>query len=439
MQTGRKFRLHPTTEQSETLSGWIGCIRSVLREKHKEAEYLFWLKHWAIFSPSFTKDAETGPIINQACAHLKRDTTKPWLRETPCDLYTPAMQAYKQSWDRFFKNPKLFGRPSAPKHETYNSVTLVGKYFRIENDQLVVLAGKLGTIPFTKHRKCDTPKQVTISRDGDRWYLSFNFDDGITPVEPESVFREVLNSPEPSALIEGFDRGVNNPVWGSKLGEIQVPEITQTRLSRWDRVIRRQQELLSRKKRGSRNREKVKQKISRVHRKIRNTRDNFAHQVSHRIVTESPARILVFEDLRLKNMTRSPKPVPSEDGSGFEPNGSAAKAGLNRALLGNVLGRILVLSKYKASRHGKAVLEVNPARSSQECRICGYTDPENRHGGQFHCLSCGNHEHADANASGTIENRGLDVLYEFQAVETTACKKPPKPGYQKAPASTPQA
>ena len=127
MIIGRQYRLYPTLEQSETLSEWIGCVRSVLREKHKEASYLFWLKRWSIFSPSFEKPEESIPIINQACAHLKKDSAKPWLKDTPCDLYTPAMQAFKQSWDRFWKNPKQFGRPSAPKYDTYNSVTLIGQ------------------------------------------------------------------------------------------------------------------------------------------------------------------------------------------------------------------------------------------------------------------------------------------------------------------------
>ncbi len=432
MIIGRKYRLYPTPEQATTLSQWIGSVRSVLREKHREAEYLFWLKRWSIFSPSFTKPEEPTSIINQACAHLKRDTTKPWLKETPSDLYTPAMQAFKQSWDRFWKNPKQFGRPSAPKHDTYNSVTLIGRYFTIENDRLVVSAGKLGTIPFTKHRSCGTPNQITITKDGSAWFLSFNFEDGVEPTNPETIFREVLEEQNPSARIEGFDRGVNNPVWGSKLGEIQVPEITKKRLNRWNRKIRFQQTLLARKARKSRNRKKVKAKIARIHRKIRNSRENFAHQVSNKIVTESPAKILVFEDLRLKNMTRSPEPRPSEDGTGFEPNGAAAKAGLNRALLGNVLGRILVLSTYKAPRNGKAVLEVNPAHSSQECADCGYTHAENRHRAQFHCKRCGSTKHADANASETLQNRGLHKIVELlQPVETTGLK-PPKTGYQKA-------
>ena len=91
---------------------------------------------------------------------------------------------------------------------------------------------------------------------------------------------------------------------------------------------------------------------------------------------------------------------------------------------------VSITRQYKAVRAGKAVLTVNPAKSSQECSVCGYTHPDNRHGGQFHCLRCGSHKHADANASETLENRGVLKIQDIlQSVETTD-STPPKPGNQ---------
>ena len=140
----------------------------------------------------------------------------------------------------------------------------------------------------------------------------------------------------------------------------------------------------------------------------------------------SKAQVLIFEDLKLRNMTRAPASKRDKNGK-YIPNGGAAKSGLNKALLGNVLGRVLLLTTYKAQRAGKTVLLVNPARSSQECSVCGFTAAANRVRGQFHCLRCDSTKHADANASETLENRGLAIILN-QPPETDGLT-PPKTGF----------
>lgn len=57
------------------------------------------------------------------------------------------------------------------------------------------------------------------------------------------------------------------------------------------------------------------------------------------------------------------------------PNGAGAKAGLNRSLLDQALGKILMFTRYKAARAGKPVLTVPARFSSQECSCCGHTSP----------------------------------------------------------------
>ena len=142
-------------------------------------------------------------------------------------------------------------------------------------------------------------------------------------------------------------------------------------------------------------------------------RNDHAHQTSHRIVA-SPASILAFEDLRLRNMTRRAKPVaaePQPDGvPRFEQNGAKRKSGLNRSLLHQSLGTILRFTRYKAARSGKLVVVVPPAYSSQECACCGYTDAANRKGATFLCQKCGHTADADANASDNIRDRGFAAV-----------------------------
>ncbi|MCL5972711.1 MAG: zinc ribbon domain-containing protein, partial [Firmicutes bacterium] len=85
--------------------------------------------------------------------------------------------------------------------------------------------------------------------------------------------------------------------------------------------------------------------------------------------------LIVFEELSIPNMTRRPKAQPDPSGH-FLPNGAAAKAGLNRAILTSAWGQVVSFATYKAWRHGKRVITVPPAYSSQECAVCTFTSPE---------------------------------------------------------------
>ena len=58
--------------------------------------------------------------------------------------------------------------------------------------------------------------------------------------------------------------------------------------------------------------------------------------------------------------------------------------------------------KYKAEKHGIVVRKINPKYTSQKCSVCGYTDENNRHGRDFHCVKCGMKLHADYNAARNI-------------------------------------
>jgi len=122
--------------------------------------------------------------------------------------------------------------------------------------------------------------------------------------------------------------------------------------------------------------------------------------------------VIVFEDLKVRNMTARPKPKPDGKG-GFERNGSRAKSGLNRAILDRSWGRIRTFTEYKASRAGKLVLLVPAHHTSQECAECHHTHPDNRSSqDRFVCQRCGHTDNADHNASINIRRRGIEAIRE---------------------------
>ncbi len=125
---------------------------------------------------------------------------------------------------------------------------------------------------------------------------------------------------------------------------------------------------------------------------------------------DSPAEVFVFEDLKVKNMTRAPKPKKSAGGT-YIPNGSKAKAGLNKSILESAWGKVKLFTTYKASRRNKLVIAIPPHGTSQECSKCSHTHPDNRQSqAVFDCQSCGFTENADTNASLVIKKRGIEML-----------------------------
>lgn len=139
-----------------------------------------------------------------------------------------------------------------------------------------------------------------------------------------------------------------------------------------DRKAELQRELAT-KKRRSRNRLKTRRKLSRHCARTANRRKDFLHQQSARLVKESA--LIVTEKLTVKNLTRAPQPKPDPDRPGeFLPNGSSAKAGLNREILDTAPATFLKLVALKAEEAAVRYVEV-PTRTvkpTQSCSGCGH-------------------------------------------------------------------
>jgi putative transposase len=127
--------------------------------------------------------------------------------------------------------------------------------------------------------------------------------------------------------------------------------------------------------------------------------------------------VIVHEELKIANMVRRPTPKPNDEG-GFDPNGAAAKAGLNREILAAGWGQLLRCIAYKAEEAGREVIAVNPRHTSQTCHHCGHVDRENRHATEFRCTSCGHEAHADINAARNILRAGQAQRHEREANPT---------------------
>jgi putative transposase len=156
------------------------------------------------------------------------------------------------------------------------------------------------------------------------------------------------------------------------------------------------QQRKARTKRGSGNRRRLRRRLAREWRRVRNQRRDFHHKTARALVDACDA--LALEDLRIANMTQSAK------GSVDAPGRNVAqKAGLNRLILDAGWGQFTSLLTAKAASAGRRVVLVNPAYTSIGCHACGArcTRPSQA---VVVCPTCGEHD-ADLNGARNIATR----------------------------------
>ena len=169
--------------------------------------------------------------------------------------------------------------------------------------------------------------------------------------------------------------------------------------------LKKSQQRLAKKKRGSNGRKKAAQLVARVHHKIRNQRQDFHHKAARQLV--QTYETIVFEDLSVHNMVKRPKPKQDELGR-YLPNGAAAKSGLNKSIQDAGWSNFIELVEHKAAWAGVAVYKVNPQKTSQLCSACNLEGEHKDLSVRTHiCVHCGVVLDRDVNAAINILNRGL--------------------------------
>jgi putative transposase len=198
----------------------------------------------------------------------------------------------------------------------------------------------------------------------------------------------------------GIDLGVTQLVATSDGELFANPRFLQEALAR----LGASQREVSTRRRGSTRRAKADEAVGKLHRKVANQRRDHHHKLSRSLVARYD--VIAHEHLKIPNLTRRPTARPDDSG-GHEPNGAAAKAGLNREILSAGWGQLLRMVAYKAEEAGRQVIAVDPRRTSQTCHRCGLVDRDNRDGTVFRCTGCGHSDHADINAARNIHRAGL--------------------------------
>lgn len=228
-------------------------------------------------------------------------------------------------------------------------------------------------------------KNCTVSRTGDHWYVSIQ-----TEVEVDEPVHQSQSS-------VGIDVGVTK---FATLSDGTVYEPLNI-FRKMQKKLGKAQRKLAAKAKGSNNWVKQKRKVTRLHRKIANIRQDYLHKVSTEI-SQNHA-IIVVEDLQVANLSKSASGTAQKPGRRV-----AQKSGLNKSILDQGWRQFRKMLEYKQLWRGGIVMAIPPPNMSITCAACGWIDRASRPSqSQFSCVHCGHSENADVNAAQNILASGL--------------------------------
>ena len=374
-----KFRLYPNEEQKILIHKTFGCSRFV---------YNYYL--------NYQKENGVQKAFN-LCKDLKElEKEYEYLKEVDSCALRSSIFDLEDGFNNFFA--KRSGHPNFKSKFTRQSYrtscirsTYKGKeYSNIELDLLTrfIKLPKLGKVKIRGYRNKERIEgkivNATISRETtNKYYVS-------VLVEEDILIEKVT----PTTIV-GIDLGIKDLVVtsdGIKYGNEKV-------LIKYEKRLKRLQRKLSRQVKGSKNYLKTKEKIARVHAKIKNYRKHYLNNIANEIVNEHD--IIVTESLLVKDMFKDKKKA------------------FNKSLSDASLSKLCSLIEWKSKIKGKIYYKINTYYpSSQICSHCGYKNNEIKDLSirEYNCPECGVHNDRDINASLNILLEGLKLHYNLQSL-----------------------
>lgn len=266
MILAHKIQLDPTHAQEVAFRRAAGCARFTWNWALAEAE-----KHYK----------ETGKAVNFNELKKRWNREKPaWVLESPKDANQQVFTQLKTAYARFFK--RLSRKPRfKSKRTAKDSFYLSNTTFTIKGAK--VRLPKIGWVRLTEELRFDGKvMSATVSRTADRWFISLMVDTQPTLSEGTEVV--------------GVDLGFKSFATLSSGEVIDAPLPLYANLDR----LRRRSRQHSRKVKGSKNRNKSRVKLARLHARITNIRKDFLHKTTSELVART--KLLVIEDLSLQGM-----------------------------------------------------------------------------------------------------------------------------------------
>lgn len=342
---------------------------------------------------SYDKDANPRPKY-PGVTDMK--VANEWLRDSPIpsSALSNAIMDFRKSQTVYFrqaeygKNRPRFASKSDNIQSFRNTVPM-----RHMDGNRFPLSRKLGSVRIRRRDRIRYPLESlsswTVKRENGVYYLVLLFNVDIQPKTKASG--EV-----------GIDLGVKDFLTLSTGEKVNYPD----RLHQLEEKVRWEQRKLSRRVRGSSNYRKHKAAVAKAYAKLRHYREDFQHQVSHRLIEDN--QFIGMETLAVGNMARKAKKKVDANGK-YARNGQARKRVMDRSILRNGWSSFAEKLAYKAQWYGRTLVQVGRFYpSSRLCHDCGYKYAGLRLSErEWVCEGCGVLHDRDVNAALNILGEAL--------------------------------
>ncbi|AFZ21547.1 RNA-guided endonuclease InsQ/TnpB family protein [Allocoleopsis franciscana] len=361
-----KVRLYPTALQQVLLSQHFGCAR--------------WWWNYAL-NKSIETYKETGKSLNQSALNaflpkLKKAEETIWLSE----CYSQVLQATTLNLTTAYKN-FFAGRARFPRYKSKHGKQSLQYPQNVKVlDGFVQLPGKVGKVKAKLHRNIEgTIKTVTVSLDPSGKY----FASILTESEGDNP------TVSTNGKVIGVDLGLTHFAItsdGCKVSKYDNPR----HLVKHEKNLKRKQQKLAKKQKGSNSRNKVKKTVAKVYERVTKSRQDFLHKLSRKLVNEN--QVVVVENLNVKGMVRNHN--------------------LAKAISDIGWGTFVNFLFYKLEKKGGKLVEIDRwFPSSRLCSNCYYQiDSLSLDIREWTCPNCGTRHDRDGNAATNIRAEGIRML-----------------------------
>ena len=361
-----KYRIYPNLEQRMLIEKHFGCSRFVFNWALALQK-----RYYAMFGKSLSRTQIQSQLVK------KKKTAKfAWLNEVNSQSLLNALLNVYTAFTNFFKGRAKFPRLKSKKipQRSYQCPQHCTANF----EQGVINLPKIKGIKTVFSREFEgRVKTVTISKTAtDKYYASILVENNEVVPTPTTI--------EPSLTV-GIDLGISHLLNLSDGSKFDNPKY----LANASKRLAIQQKIFARKQKQSKNYQKQKLVVARIHEKVRHRRLDLHHKITHSLICENQATSYALEDLAVTNMVKNRKLAKAINDVGW--------------------GQFVTLLTYKATWYGKNILKVNRFfASSKICSHCHHKlDNLPLSVRNWTCPSCQTHHDRDTNASRNIRSRAL--------------------------------
>lgn len=354
MERAFKYRFYPTPEQENLLRRTLGCVRLVYN-RALAARTEGWYQRQERIGYG-----QTSSMLTE----WKRDKSLSFLNEVSCVPLQQGLRHLQSAFSNFWAGRASY--PNFKKKHHGGSAEFTKSAFRYRDGQ-VYLAKSTTALPIRWSRqlpKGAEPSTITVRLEpSGRWTVSLLVDD--QTIQPLPAINKAV----------GIDAGITSLITTSDGEKFANPK----HFAKGFKRLRKAQKALSRKQKGSRNRDKARLKVARAHARIKDARQDFLHKLTTRLVREN--QTIVAESLAVKNMVKNRKLARSISDAGW--------------------GEMTRQLTYKALWYGRNFVQLDRwFPGSKTCSKCGHkVDSLPLNVREWDCPKCNAHHDRDVNAA----------------------------------------